>query len=92
MRRRLFWGAELVFALTFALEKGWLTVGLALMVPGIAYISTQRPLPLLRATLAREPRENRSKMSGRCSGGTGSHGSTAEKPPCGEPASRTGSG
>ena len=28
--------AALALALTFALEKGWLTVGLALMVPGIA--------------------------------------------------------
>jgi uncharacterized membrane protein len=44
--------AALALALTFALEKGWLTVGLALMVPGIAYISTQRPLPLLRALAA----------------------------------------
>ena len=35
-------------ALTFALDKGWLTVGLALMVPGIAWISEQRPLPALR--------------------------------------------
>jgi uncharacterized membrane protein len=40
--------AALALALTFALEKGWLTVSLALMVPGIAWISTQRPLPMLR--------------------------------------------
>lgn len=40
--------AALALALTFALEKGWLTVGLALMVPGIAWIERQRPLPLLR--------------------------------------------
>lgn len=40
--------AALALALTFALEKGWLTVALALMVPGIAWISTQRPLPMLR--------------------------------------------
>jgi len=40
--------ASLALALTFALEKGWLTVGLALMVPGIAWISEQRPLPALR--------------------------------------------
>jgi len=38
----------LALALTFALEKGWLTVALALMVPGIAWISEQRPLPILR--------------------------------------------
>ena len=40
--------AALALALTFALEKGWLTVALALMVPGIAWISDRRPLPLLR--------------------------------------------
>ncbi len=40
--------ASLALALTFALEKGWLTVGLALMVPGIAWIAGQRPLPALR--------------------------------------------
>jgi uncharacterized membrane protein len=40
--------AALALALTFALEKGWLTVGLALMVPGIAWISKRRPLPALR--------------------------------------------
>jgi uncharacterized membrane protein len=40
--------AALALALTLALEKGWLTVALALMAPGIAYISTYRPLPLLR--------------------------------------------
>jgi uncharacterized membrane protein len=40
--------ASLALALTFALEKGWLTVGLALMVPGIAWIATQRPWPMLR--------------------------------------------
>ncbi len=40
--------AGLALALTFALDKGWLTVGLALMVPGIAWISEQRPLPALR--------------------------------------------
>lgn len=38
----------LALALTFALEKGWLTVALALMVPGIAWILQQRPLPMLR--------------------------------------------
>ncbi len=40
--------ASLALALTFALEKGWLTVALALMVPGIAWIAAQRPLPMLR--------------------------------------------
>ncbi|MDO9413160.1 MAG: DUF2339 domain-containing protein [Pseudolabrys sp.] len=40
--------AGLALALTFALDKGWLTVALALMVPGIAWIAEQRPLPALR--------------------------------------------
>jgi uncharacterized membrane protein len=40
--------ASLALALTFALEKGWLTIALALMVPGIAWIVAQRPLPMLR--------------------------------------------
>ena len=40
--------ASLALTLTFALEKGWLTVGLALMVLGIAWIAEQRPLPGLR--------------------------------------------
>ena len=40
--------ASLALTLTFALEKGWLTVALALTAPGIAWISTKRPLPLLR--------------------------------------------
>jgi uncharacterized membrane protein len=40
--------AALALALTFALEKGWLTVALALMVPGMAWISERRPLPALR--------------------------------------------
>ena len=31
-----------------ALEKGWLTVALALMVPGVAWIADKRPLPALR--------------------------------------------
>src|SRR4029079_1518321 len=43
--------AALALALTFALEKGWLTVALSLMVPGIAWIANQRPVPMLR-TLA----------------------------------------
>ncbi len=40
--------AALALALTLALEKGWLTVALALMVPGVAWIAEQRPLPWLR--------------------------------------------
>jgi uncharacterized membrane protein len=40
--------AALALALTFALEKGWLTVALALMVPGIALIADKQPLPILR--------------------------------------------
>ena len=44
--------ASLALALTLALDKGWLTVGLALMVPGIAWISEQRPLPALRSLAA----------------------------------------
>jgi uncharacterized membrane protein len=40
--------AALALALTFALDKGWLTVALALMVPGIAWIAERRPFPMLR--------------------------------------------
>jgi uncharacterized membrane protein len=40
--------AALALAMTFALEKGWLTVALALMVPGTAWVSERRPLPWLR--------------------------------------------
>jgi uncharacterized membrane protein len=40
--------AALALALTFSLEKGWLTVALALMVPGIAWIANERPVPMLR--------------------------------------------
>jgi uncharacterized membrane protein len=40
--------AALALALTMALEKGWLTIGLALMAPGIAWVSQKRPLPALR--------------------------------------------
>jgi uncharacterized membrane protein len=40
--------AALALALAFALDRGWLTVALALMVPGIAYIADKRPLPMLR--------------------------------------------
>jgi uncharacterized membrane protein len=44
--------AALALALTMALDKGWLTVALALMVPGIAWIAEQRPLPALRTLAA----------------------------------------
>ena len=40
--------AALALALTFALDKGWLTIGLALMVPGAAWVAERRPLPWLR--------------------------------------------
>jgi uncharacterized membrane protein len=42
----------LALALTFALEKGWLTIALALMSTGTAWISLQRPIPFLRALAA----------------------------------------
>jgi uncharacterized membrane protein len=38
----------LALALTFALEKGWLTIALAMMSMGSAWISMQRPIPFLR--------------------------------------------
>jgi len=40
--------AALALALTFALDKGWLTITLALMSLGTAWISLQRPVPFLR--------------------------------------------
>ncbi|HMK79158.1 MAG TPA: DUF2339 domain-containing protein, partial [Xanthobacteraceae bacterium] len=40
--------AALALTLTFALEKGWLTVALALLVPGVAWVAERRPLPWLR--------------------------------------------
>lgn len=40
--------ASLALALSLALEKGWLTVALALMVPGIAWVAEKRPLPAFR--------------------------------------------
>ncbi len=42
----------LALALTFALEKGWLTIALALMSLGTAWISMQRPIPFLRTLAA----------------------------------------
>ncbi|MGM4930032.1 DUF2339 domain-containing protein [Tardiphaga sp. 1201_B9_N1_1] len=38
----------LALGLTFALEKGWLTIALSLMALGTAWISMQRPIPFLR--------------------------------------------
>jgi uncharacterized membrane protein len=40
--------AALALALTFALEKGWLTIALALMSMGTAWVSVQRPISFLR--------------------------------------------
>jgi uncharacterized membrane protein len=40
--------AALALALSLALEKGWLTIALALMVPGIAWVSEQRTWSALR--------------------------------------------
>ena len=44
--------AALALGLTFALEKGWLTIALALMSLGTAWISLQRPIPFLRSLAA----------------------------------------
>ena len=44
--------AALALAFTFALEKGWLTIALALMSLGTAWISLKRPIPSLRALSA----------------------------------------
>jgi uncharacterized membrane protein len=38
----------LALGLTFALDKGWLTIALALMALGTAWIANQRPIPFLR--------------------------------------------
>ncbi len=43
---------SIALALTFALEKGWLTIALALMSMGTAWISVQRPIPFLRSLAA----------------------------------------
>lgn len=40
--------AALAFALTLLLERAWLTLALAMLVAGIAWVYTQRPLPHLR--------------------------------------------
>jgi uncharacterized membrane protein len=44
--------AALALALTLALEKGWLTIALALIVPGVAWVESKRPLPGLRWLVA----------------------------------------
>ena len=45
--------AALALALTFALEKGWLTVALALMVPGIAWVERAAPAAVAALALRR---------------------------------------
>ncbi|ODM77318.1 DUF2339 domain-containing protein [Bradyrhizobium elkanii] len=40
--------ASLALALTFALDKGWLTIALALVSMGTAWLSVRRPIPFLR--------------------------------------------
>jgi uncharacterized membrane protein len=40
--------AAMALGLTFALEKGWLTIALSLMALGTAWISMRRPIPFLR--------------------------------------------
>ena len=44
--------AALALAFTLALDKGWLTVALALMVPGIAWVEKRRPFTFLRILAA----------------------------------------
>jgi uncharacterized membrane protein len=44
--------AGIALALTFALEKGWLTIALALVSLGTAWLSVQRPIPFLRTLAA----------------------------------------
>jgi uncharacterized membrane protein len=44
--------AALALALTFALEKGWLTIALALTSLGTAWIAERRPIPFLRPLAA----------------------------------------
>lgn len=42
----------LALTATILLQKGWLTIALALMAPGLAWISRQRPIPILRVIAA----------------------------------------
>jgi uncharacterized membrane protein len=44
--------AALALAFTFVLERGALTIALALMAPGIALVAEKRPLPILRKVVA----------------------------------------
>jgi uncharacterized membrane protein len=44
--------AALALAFTLALDRGWLTVALALMVPGIAWVAKRRPFGFLRILAA----------------------------------------
>ncbi len=44
--------AALALALTFSLEKGWLTIALALISMATAWVSMQRPIPFLRSLAA----------------------------------------
>jgi uncharacterized membrane protein len=44
--------AALALALTFALDKGWLTIALALTSLGTAWIAERRPIPFLRPLAA----------------------------------------
>ncbi len=44
--------AALALALAFYLERGWLTVALALMAAAVAWVSSVRPLPALRKVAA----------------------------------------
>jgi uncharacterized membrane protein len=44
--------AALALALTFALDRGWLTIALALTSLGAAWVSLRRPIPFLRTLAA----------------------------------------
>ena len=44
--------AAMALGLTFALDRGWLTIALALTSLGAAWVSTQRPIPFLRVLSA----------------------------------------
>ncbi len=44
--------AALALALTMVLEKGWLTVAIALLCPAMAFVTLRRPVPVLRKLAA----------------------------------------
>jgi uncharacterized membrane protein len=44
--------SALALAFTIALDKGWLTLALALIVPGLAWVADKRPVPWLAETAA----------------------------------------